>query len=114
MKRKIVFLLLFLTATISYASPLEDFLKSRSINAASTAVLIQDLKSGKVLVSHNNETPLLPASIMKTVTIAALLEEKGADERFHTRVYADGPIRGNIIEGDLLIVGSGDPTLGAN
>ncbi len=96
------------------ASPLDKFLKSKSITPGSTAVLVQDLASGKTLVAHNADRPLLPASIMKTVTIAGLLQEKGPDERFHTYVYADGPIKGNSIEGDLLIMGGGDPTLGAN
>lgn len=115
MKRNIVAIMLLLSATIIYAaSPLENFLNSRSITPGSTAVLVQDLNTGKVLVSHNTDTPLLPASIMKTVTIAGLLQEKGPDERFHTLVYADGPIKGNIIEGDLLITGGGDPTLGAD
>lgn len=96
------------------ASPLDKFLRSKSLTAGSTAVLIQDLKTGEVLAMHNADKPLLPASIMKTVTIAGLLREKGPEERFHTLVYADGPIEGNIIKGDLLIIGGGDPTLGAN
>ncbi len=96
------------------ASPLDKFLNCKSVSAGSTAVLVQDLATGKTLVAHNTDRPLLPASIMKTVTIAGLLQEKGPDERFHTYVYADGPIKGNTIEGDLLIMGGGDPTLGAN
>lgn len=96
------------------ASPLDTFLKSKGITPGSTAVLIQDLKTGEVLASHNPRLPLIPASIMKTVTIAGLLQEKGTEERFHTYVYADGPIKGSTIEGDLLIVGGGDPTLGAD
>lgn len=96
------------------ASPLDKFLTSKSITSGSTAVLVRDLNTGKTLVAHNADRPLLPASIMKAVTIAGLLQEKGPDERFHTYVYADGPIKGNTIEGDLLIMGGGDPTLGAN
>lgn len=116
MKRQIILslLLIITTAILQASSPLDRFLKSKSISAGSTAVLIQDLKTGEVLTSHNTERPLLPASIMKTVTIAGLLKEKGPDERFHTMVFADGHIEGNSIEGDLLIVGGGDPTLGAN
>ncbi len=115
MKRHISFILLLLTSTLLWAaSPLDMFLNSKSISARSTAVLIQDLSTGEILISHNVDTPLLPASIMKTVTIAGLLQEKGPDERFHTMVYADGPIEEGTLEGDLLIVGGGDPTLGAN
>lgn len=115
MKRNIVLIALLMVLEAAFgASPLDKFLKSKSINAGNTAVLVQDLSTGKVLASHNTDRPLLPASIMKTVTIAGLLQEKGPEERFHTPVYADGPIKGNTIEGDLLIIGGGDPTLGAN
>lgn len=115
MKRNIILSLLLIAATTIYAAaPLEKFLNSRSITPGSTAVLVQDLHTGETLVSHNAEKPLLPASIMKTVTIAGLLNEKGPEERFHTCVYADGNIAGNTIEGDIIVVGSGDPTLGAN
>lgn len=115
MKRHTFLALLLLTASVLYgASPLGSFLKSKSIAPGSTAVIVQDLRTGETLVSHNADRPLLPASIMKTVTIAGLLQEQGPDERFHTMVFADGPIEGDAIEGDLLIVGGGDPTLGAN
>ncbi|MCM1491319.1 MAG: D-alanyl-D-alanine carboxypeptidase [Muribaculum sp.] len=113
-----IFLLISLqllsVALVYAASPLETFLKNRAVNAESTSIYVQDLSTGKVLAQHNSDLPLLPASIMKTVTIAGLLKEKGADERFHTKVYADGKISGGNIAGDLLVVGGGDPTLGAN
>ena len=106
---------LLMTVAILYASsPLERFLSSKAVNAEATAVIAQDLRTGEILLSHNADRALLPASIMKTVTIAGLLKEKGADERFHTAVYADGIIEGGTIEGDLVIVGGGDPTLGAD
>ncbi len=115
MRRNITLLVLLIVAVGAFgASPLDKFLKSKSISAGSTAVLVQDLATGETLVAHNADRPLLPASIMKTVTIAGLLNEKGPNERFHTYVYADGPIKGNTIDGDLLIMGGGDPTLGAN
>ena len=114
MKRNLALILLFVTVMSMFgASPIDKFLESKSISAGSTAVLVRDLSTGKILASHNADRSLLPASIMKTVTIAGLLREKGPDERFHTYIYADGPIKGNTIEGDLLIMGGGDPTLGA-
>lgn len=89
-------------------------MKNKAVNAETTAVLVRDLFTGKVLAAHNLDKSLLPASIMKTVTIAALLNEAGPDERFHTRIYADGEIDGKRIKGDIVVVGGGDPTLGAN
>lgn len=114
MKRILIFGVQLMAALLLYASPLEDFLGNKAVNAAATAVFIQDMQTGKVLVEHNRDASLLPASIMKTVTIASLLREKGAEERFHTMIYADGPIKDGAIDGDLLVRGGGDPTLGAN
>ena len=101
-------------ALIYAASPLDTFLGNRAVNSQSTAVYVQDLTTGEILAQHNSDLPLLPASIMKTVTIAGLLKEKGPDERFHTRVYADGKVNDGNIKGDLVVIGGGDPTLGAN
>ncbi|MDE6554333.1 MAG: D-alanyl-D-alanine carboxypeptidase [Muribaculaceae bacterium] len=115
MKRNIILTLLLITvATLYAASPLDAFLGAKSITPGSTAVLVRDLKTGETITAHNADRPLLPASIMKTVTIAGLMKEQGPDERFHTRVYADGPIEGNAIDGDLVVEGGGDPTLGAD
>lgn len=116
MKRTITLsLLIFAAAILSYgASPLNTFLASKAITPGSTSVLIMDLSDGNTLVAHNTDSPLLPASIMKTVTIAGLLNEKGPDERFHTEVYADGIMSGHSLDGNLVVKGGGDPTLGAN
>lgn len=115
MKKFLLISLHLLSAAMIYAaSPLDTFLSNREVNAASTAVYVENLATGEVLAEHNTDLPLLPASIMKTVTIAGLLKETGPDELFHTKVYADGEIKNGAIKGDLVIVGGGDPTLGAN
>lgn len=114
MKKIFLISLQLIAASLIYASPLEDFLGNKAVNASSTAVFIQDLSNGKILVEHNRDLPLLPASIMKTVTIASLLKEAGPEERFHTLVFADGRIENDALQGDLVIHGGGDPTLGAN
>lgn len=115
MKRYFLLTIAALAASLTYAiTPLGAFLDARAVSAPSTAVLIKDLSSGETLVSHNAGKPLLPASIMKTATIAGLLREAGPDAKFHTRVYGDGDVYGNVLEGDIVVVGGGDPTLGAN
>ncbi|MBN2740385.1 MAG: D-alanyl-D-alanine carboxypeptidase/D-alanyl-D-alanine-endopeptidase, partial [Rhodobacteraceae bacterium] len=42
------------------------------------------------------------------------LENLGAQFRFGTRLIATGPIVGGIIQGDLILAGGGDPTLGTD
>lgn len=55
---------------------------------------------------------LVPASNQKLLTVAAAARKLGWDHRFTTRVVATGPIdeRG-VLDGDLVVVGSGDPTI---
>lgn len=115
MKKSIALFLFFAVATLTLsAGPVDDFTSSRAVSKGNTAVLIKDLRTGKTLASHNAALPLLPASILKTVSIASLLEESGPDAHFHTRVYADGKIKKGTLEGNLVVKGGGDPTLGAD
>lgn len=93
------------------ADALTDFVESKAINAPQAAVLITDLATGEVLASHNADNPLIPASIMKCVTTATLLEEVGHEYRYETEVYTTGKISDGTLHGDLLVVASGDPSL---
>lgn len=92
-------------------TPEERFASSAAITRSSSAVLITDLRTGETLADLNSSVPLLPASIMKTVTIASLLNETGTDWRYKTPVYVTGPVRDGVLSGNLLIVGSGDPSI---
>ncbi|MDE6226244.1 MAG: D-alanyl-D-alanine carboxypeptidase [Muribaculaceae bacterium] len=108
------FAMVLLTATGFAADPqaaVDEFVRRSGVASVSMAVKITDLSDGKVLGSHNSSTPLVPASIMKSVTTAALLEEGGEEFRFHTRVYVDGDIDMGILRGNIIVEGGGDPSL---
>lgn len=107
----IVVLCMFIT---SQAAVIDDFTGSPAIDAESSAVLVLDLADGTVLASHNASRPLIPASIMKSVTIATLLHETGIDYRYVTKIYTDGKMNDGTLSGNLIIVGSGDPSLNSS
>ena len=65
----------------------------------------------ETLYAQNAHTLLLPASTMKIVTLAAAADRLGWDFTYRTRVTAVGAIQGGMLGGDLLIEGSGDPSL---
>ena len=54
---------------------------------------------------------MMPASTLKVVTLAATAERLGWNYSYETLVVADGPIAGDTLEGNLVIVASGDPSL---
>ncbi len=65
---------------------------------------VVDLSSGRVLYDHNGDLPLIPASNMKLVIIAAAVDRLGADYRIQTTLAARRK--------DLVVIGGGDPTIG--
>ncbi len=74
-------------------------------------VLVVDPATGDTLVSANAGKLFLPASNMKLVTTAVALTKLGADYRWTTTLAARGPLRGGLLDGDLLVFGRGDPTV---
>ncbi len=79
--------------------------------ATSVGVYISDINTNEVLYNHNAEMSFLPASIMKAVTTASVLSEKGSDYKFKTDVYAVGNISDSTFTGNIIVDGVGDPTI---
>ena len=57
-------------------------------------------------------TSVIPASNMKIVTAAVALDVLGAEHRFTTEARADASPAGGVLNGNLYLVGGGDPVLG--
>lgn len=62
-------------------------------------------------VSHHAATQTAPASTEKLLTAVTLLEQVGADFHYATSVFGSTPLVGHRLDGDLVLKGSGDPTL---
>lgn len=100
---------------VSPSEALRRFTSSRGITPSATAVLITDLETGRDVVAYNDALSLVPASIMKSVTTATLLEKAGADRRYVTEVFIDGPVdKAGVLDGNIIVVGSGDPSVGTD
>ncbi len=76
-------------------------------------VMVQSVETGEILYRHNQRKLFMPASNMKVVTGSVALARLGADHRFRTRVAACGSIDSvsGTLNGDLLVVGGGDPSI---
>jgi len=74
-----------------------------------SGVLIKDLNTQEILFSYNEDKLFIPASLTKIFTILAALETFDEEYAFPTSFYFSSTIPGKI-NGDLYIVGSGDPT----
>lgn len=63
------------------------------------------------LYARDATAELVPASNLKLVTATAVLDSLGPSTRFTTAVRASGPRRGGTVNGNLYLVGGGDPYL---
>jgi D-alanyl-D-alanine carboxypeptidase/D-alanyl-D-alanine-endopeptidase (penicillin-binding protein 4) len=72
---------------------------------------VADAATGEMLEVFNPLLAMPPASVAKAVTCAYGLQRLGPGYRFRTRLVADGPIVNGRLDGDLWLVGSGDPLL---
>lgn len=69
-----------------------------------TGALIVDLSSGEVLLDHQSDTPLVPASNQKLFVMAAAVDLLGPEFTFRTMLA----VRGR----DVIVIGDGDPGFG--
>lgn len=88
-----------------------EALVARSRLTGDVACIVADAATGDVLEGHHEDTALPPASVGKILTTLYALDRLGPEFRFRTRLLAAGPVRGGILEGDLILAGGGDPTL---
>ena len=70
-------------------------------------------RDGRTLASLNQSQRMVPASNLKLITTGTALHYFGPDGRFRTRLGYTGQIKDGVLEGDVYIIGRGDPTLGA-
>ncbi|MEM8789606.1 MAG: D-alanyl-D-alanine carboxypeptidase/D-alanyl-D-alanine-endopeptidase [Pseudomonadota bacterium] len=79
--------------------------------AGQTSYALIDIGTGAVLETHRPTVSLPPASVTKAVTALYGRAALGANYRFSTMVAATGPVRDGRIQGDLYLIGGGDPLL---
>ena len=91
--------------------PVAAALQRAEIPLHALGVLVQEVGDSKPLLALNPELPFNPASTMKLVTSNAALELLGPVHTWKTRAYATGRQTGEVLQGDLIIKGGGDPKL---
>ncbi len=80
---------------------------------AITGLYVADAATGKLVFEHNGNAGLAPASSQKVITSTTAFELLGPGYSYATQLGYDGTINGNTLDGNLYLVGSGDPSLGS-
>jgi D-alanyl-D-alanine carboxypeptidase/D-alanyl-D-alanine-endopeptidase (penicillin-binding protein 4) len=90
------------TAT-GISAAIDDLAGDSRLGHLSASVV--DLRTGEQLYERNSTDPVIPASVTKLVTAAAVLSVRGPSYRLATRAVAGSQ------PGEVVLVGGGDPTL---
>ncbi|MBO0869837.1 MAG: D-alanyl-D-alanine carboxypeptidase/D-alanyl-D-alanine-endopeptidase [Micromonosporaceae bacterium] len=99
------------SAVDNLTGTIDSILADPRLDGAQAAVLVRTADTGAVLYARNPDERLLPASNTKLFTSTAALDLLGPDHRFTTSVLATGAQHGTVLQGNIYLRGTGDPTL---
>jgi len=90
------------------------FATDEQMQYASISLTVLDAQTGEVLFAKNEQQGLAPASTLKTITSATALYLLGPNFTLKTQLGYTGTIsKEGVLQGDVVILGGGDPSLGS-
>lgn len=117
MKRLFVFVAGMMLGVVAWAQdPVQPYIRKmmsrEPLRGTVVGISVQDMQ-GNTVADLNGDLRLTPASNTKLVTTGCALHALGPDFRFRTGLGYTGTVKDGTLEGDLYILGGGDPTIGA-
>lgn len=99
------------SATIGLASRGTAAILSETAPYGRHGFILMDADTGEMLDGSGQDDFFIPASLSKIPTSFAAMQVHGRDARFATKINADGEIANGVLNGDLHLIGGGDPSL---
>lgn len=99
------------SAAAGLPAPVVEALNRGGIPLNAVGTYVQEVSGPVPRLAVNSSTGLNPASTMKLVTSNAALDLLGPAFTWKTQAYVLGSQVGDVLHGDLIIKGSGDPKL---
>ena len=93
------------------AAPLSGWLRAAGIGPEQLGLVVWPLEAASPAFEHNGARAFNPASAMKLLTSYAGLSMLGPEYRWRTGAFLRGSLRGDVLQGDLVLRGGGDPKL---
>jgi D-alanyl-D-alanine carboxypeptidase/D-alanyl-D-alanine-endopeptidase (penicillin-binding protein 4) len=88
----------------------EQYLKQLSAQGRVTTEQGIWMQAGQLVLSDRQGTiPRPAASLTKIATTLAALETWGPTHQFETQIAATGTVKDGVLQGDLIVIGGGDP-----
>jgi serine-type D-Ala-D-Ala carboxypeptidase/endopeptidase (penicillin-binding protein 4) len=90
---------------------LHEIWAGRVLRRGVTAVLVVDARTGDHIYSVHEDDQLNPASNVKLMSTATVLDLMGAEWQYVTRLFGPAPSDKGVVRGDVYLRGNADPTL---
>lgn len=123
-KKRILLVLLTLiisNLTHSQNSPLSELKKAianlqitEGMANSSYGICVMNASTGEIIAQHDMNRSLATASTMKIITTATALSLLGENYQYKTVIEYDGEIKDGVLNGNVYIKGTGDPSLGSD
>jgi serine-type D-Ala-D-Ala carboxypeptidase/endopeptidase (penicillin-binding protein 4) len=91
---------------------IKDVMESPQYANSRWGLMTYDFKTGRPDFQINEREFFVPASTTKLFSMSAAWNTFGPDHRFTTPVYRQGAVSGGTLAGNLVLVASGDLTMG--
>ncbi len=102
------------TATQKIERAVTNLLADQQMKHAIMGLYVVNTSTNKVVFELNSEVGLAPASTQKIITAATALELLGTTYQYKTRLGYCGAVVGDSLNGDVVIMPSGDPSFGSS
>ncbi len=84
-------------------------LTQTGVPASHVSIYVRDAGTNETIAELNANTPRSPASTIKVLTTFAALDMLGPAYTWKTHAYLGGKLANGVLNGDLILVGEGDP-----
>jgi len=103
-------------AVAALPQPVQQLLEKYRIDESAVSLMVtradRDPAAGATtILSQNPDTVRNPASVLKLLTTMAALDLLGPTYQWKTRYLLDGELSGDTLNGNLIMLGGGDPFL---
>ncbi|MBK0383748.1 D-alanyl-D-alanine carboxypeptidase/D-alanyl-D-alanine-endopeptidase [Pedobacter sp. SD-b] len=116
----IIFSFLIITASakdqtlpIKIKKAFENLLSNNQLKYATVSFSVLNATNGELVFGDKQNIGVATASTLKTITSATALALLGQDFTFSTQIAYSGEVLNSVLNGNLIIKGGGDPTLGS-
>lgn len=96
-----------------FNSAFKELAQDSVFQHATISLYVINTTTGKTVTEVNTNIGVAPASCQKVITASTAFELLGHDYTYKTSLGYTGKIVNGVLRGDIIIKGSGDPTLGS-